>query len=148
MTRPPPRVVLDTSVVVSALVFLDGPAARLRVAWQAQRCVPLASRATTAELIRVLAYPKFRLTEAEQGDLLADWLPWVEVVKVPDPPPRVPPCRDPADRPFLELAVAGRARVLVTGDGDLLALDGRQGLPPVVRLEPFLASLGLDSPRR
>ena len=34
----------------------------------------------------------------------------------------VPACRDPFDRPFLELALWGRADVLVTGDGDLLAL--------------------------
>ena len=40
----------------------------------------------------------------------------------PDPPPPVPHCRDPFDRPFLELALAGRADALVTGDADLLAL--------------------------
>jgi predicted nucleic acid-binding protein len=38
------------------------------------------------------------------------------------PLPTVPACRDPHDRPFLELAVAGKANYLVTGDTDLLDL--------------------------
>lgn len=38
------------------------------------------------------------------------------------PSPAVPECRDPFDRPFLILAIAGRADILVTGDRDLLAL--------------------------
>jgi putative PIN family toxin of toxin-antitoxin system len=118
----PPRVVLDTNVVLSALVFGGGVSARLRRAWQDGLCTPLVSAATTHELIRVLAYPKFRLDAAQQDELLADYLPWTRVVRVPQPPPRVPDCRDTADTMFLHLATAGRARVLVTGDKDLLAL--------------------------
>ena len=53
--------------------------------------------------------------------MLADYLPWCETATVSGPL-AVPDCRDPFDRPFLELALAGRADVLVTGDGDLLAL--------------------------
>ena len=56
------RLVLDTNVLVSALQFLSGTVSWLRDAWQAQAVVPLASRDTTAELIRVLSYPKFQLT--------------------------------------------------------------------------------------
>lgn len=41
---------------------------------------------------------------------------------MPDPPPAVPDCRDPADKPFLELARAWQADALVTGDADLLTL--------------------------
>jgi hypothetical protein len=52
----------------------------------------------------VLAYPKFKLTPGEQHDLLADYLPWAEIFRVPDPPPRAPACRDPHDLPFLQLA--------------------------------------------
>src|SRR5947207_420118 len=65
-----PRVVLDTNVVLSALLFGAGVAGRVRVGWQSGRFVPLASAATARELVRVLAYPKFRLTAAEQEDLL------------------------------------------------------------------------------
>jgi putative PIN family toxin of toxin-antitoxin system len=73
------------------------------------------------ELIRVLSYPKFQLTVGEQEDLIAEYLPWCEKIMVTHPP-TVPSCRDPSDRPFLELALQSRADALVTGDGDLLAL--------------------------
>ena len=131
------RVVLDTNVVLSALLFGGGPAARVRAGWQAGRFVPLASTATAQELVRVLAYPKFRLNTNEQQDLLADYLPWVRAVRVPDPPPAVPACRDPLDLPFLHLAVAGRARVLVSGDRDLLVLADAPGLCPVRGIDAF-----------
>jgi predicted nucleic acid-binding protein len=57
-----PRVVLDTNVVVSALVFGTGRLAEMRIAWQGERLLPLVSKATVEELLRVLAYPKFQLT--------------------------------------------------------------------------------------
>lgn len=109
-------------MVLSALVFSSGATARLRQAWQAGLLLPLVSTATVQELMRVLAYPKFKLSAAEQHELLADYLPFAAVVSVPEPPPRVPDCRDPHDLPFLHLAAAGAAELLVTGDGDLLAL--------------------------
>lgn len=119
MTRP--RLVLDTNVLVSALVFPTGSTSWLRAAWQSGTVRPLASHETTTELIRVLAYPKFRLGKDERDDLLADYLPWCETVVVRDVS-AVPDCRDRHDHAFLALASAGRADALVTGDGDLLAL--------------------------
>ena len=133
----PPHVVLDTNVVLSALLFGAGPAARVRTGWQSARFVPLASTATAQELVRALSYPKFRLSAAEQAELLADFMPYVEVVEISNPPPQVPPCRDPHDLPFLHLAVAGKARALVSGDRDLLALAGARGLCPVLSVEAF-----------
>lgn len=135
--KAPPRVVLDNNVVLSALLFGGGLPARVRAGWQSARFVPLASAATAQELVRVLAYPKFRLTAAEQQDLLADYLPWVQVVRIPEPPPIAPPCRDPFDLPFLHLAIAGRAQALVSGDKDLLALAGARGVCPVLSVEAF-----------
>ena len=67
-----PRAVLDTNVVLSALVFAGGAAARLRHAWQTRALLPLVSTATIRELIRVLAYPKFKLDVRAQEELLAD----------------------------------------------------------------------------
>jgi uncharacterized protein len=139
--KAPPRVVLDTNVVLSALLLGGGSAARIRVGWQAGQFVPLASAATARELMRVLAYPKFGLAAGEQQDLLADYLPWVQVVPIPDPPPAVPPCRDPFDLPFLHLAIAGRAQALVSGDKDLLALAGTRGRCPVLSVEAFCCQL-------
>ena len=122
MTRP--RIVVDTNVLLSALLFHQGQVAWLRHAWQTGAVRPLASRETTEELIRVLAYPKFKLTDADREDLLGDYLPWCETVTMPSKT-KVPDCRDPFDRPFLALALAAKADALITGDKDLLELaDG------------------------
>ena len=59
-----PRAVLDTNIVLSALVFTHGRAVALRDAWQAGRCEPHVSKATAGELIRVLGYPEFKLTNS------------------------------------------------------------------------------------
>jgi predicted nucleic acid-binding protein len=60
----PPVVVLVTNLVLSALISASGQLALLRSAWQAGRFNPLASRATASELMRVLGYPKFKLSPA------------------------------------------------------------------------------------
>jgi putative PIN family toxin of toxin-antitoxin system len=91
-------------------------------------------------LVRVLAYPKFRLSPTEQDELLADYLPYAEIVRIPQQPPTVPHCRDALDLPFMHLAVAGKAQVLVTGDRDLLAVAAefeRQSLCPILTLDAF-----------
>ena len=85
-SRMTPRWVLDTNVLLSALLFPAGRVTWLRDAWRAETVLPLASRATIAELIRVLSYAKFRLTDREREDLLGDYLPYCESVVVSDPP--------------------------------------------------------------
>lgn len=120
-----PRVVLDTNTVLSALVFSHGRVAALRDAWRNGTCEPLISTSTADELIRALAYPKFKLDPVEQSELLADYLPWCRTVVIPDEPPKTPPCRDPFDIPFLQLAVVGKADFLVTGDADLLSIKAK-----------------------
>jgi putative PIN family toxin of toxin-antitoxin system len=136
----PLRVVIDTNVVLSALVFGKGTTARLRAAWQGGHCLPLVSTATAQELVRVLAYPKFRLDAQQQQELLADYLPYAEAVRIPQSPPTVPVCRDPFDMPFLHLAVAGRADALITGDADLLTL-ACMGRCPIMTPEAFVSGL-------
>lgn len=134
------RVVLDTNVVLSALVFGGGTAGLVRQAWQRGDFVPLVSTATAQELVRVLAYPKFRLSAAEQDELLADYLPYAQAVRIPSPPPLVPECRDALDAPFMQLALVGKAKVLVSGDRDLLAIATefeRMSACPILPLEAF-----------
>ena len=117
----PLRTVFDTNVLVSALLFSAAGMSWMRRMWRSRAILPLASRETASELIRVLGYPRFSLTRREQEDLLADYLPYCESVAVDEPPP-LPDCRDPRDGPFLALALAGKADALVTGDADLLEL--------------------------
>jgi len=116
------RVVLDTNIVLSALLFSAGRLAWVRHAWQRQQVQPLVCRDTVNELLRVLAYPKFKLTQTEQRNLLADFLPYTDVVDLPEPWPDLPACRDSQDQVFLVLAHVGKAGFLVTGDADILAL--------------------------
>lgn len=138
--RAAPRVVLDTNVVLSALVFKHGRLASLRHAWHDERCLPLVSQATVAELVRALSYPKFRLSGDEQQELLADYLPFCVAVRMPTKPPRTPVCRDPFDVPFLQLARVGRADYLVTGDQDLLSLADEFS-SPIIAAQTFLSQL-------
>lgn len=134
-----PAVVLDTNVVLSALLF-TGSLGALREAWHSGRCRPLASKPTISELVRALAYPKFKLTPDDQRELLADYLPCCTTVRMPKKAPEVPACRDPLDGPFLELAIVGKADYLVTGDKDLLSL-ARSFACPIVTVERFIELL-------
>ena len=135
-----PRVVIDTNLVLSALAFAQGRLAPLRQAWQSSRIHPLVSRSTVLELMRVLAYPKFKLTPNEQQELLADYLPCCITARIPSPPPKVPACRDAYDLPFLHLALAGKAAMLITGDRDLLAVADKFACP-IVTAERFIDTL-------
>jgi len=137
-----PRVVIDTNLVLSALVFAQGRLSPLRLAWQGTHCQPLISSVTAAELIRVLAYPKFKLTTEDQQELLADYLPYCTAVRMPVKPPATPDCRDKFDLPFLQLAVAGKADYLVSGDQDLLSIEG-QFICPILTADQFIKTLNL-----
>ncbi|RZU99089.1 putative toxin-antitoxin system toxin component, PIN family [Spiribacter vilamensis] len=126
-----PRVVLDTNCLVSALLFSNRRTDWLRTGWQARRFIPLASHATAAELLRVLAYPKFQLSADEQEALLADYLPWVETITVTTAGRALPAIDDPDDRMFLLLADVADANALVSGDKHLQAVKGEFSIPIV-----------------
>ncbi len=135
-----PRVVIDTNLVLSALVFAKGRVTPLRLAWQNQQIQPLVSKTTAAELIRVLQYPKFKLSPADQQELLGDYLPYCQTITIPEPPPVTPDCRDVFDVPFLQLAITGEAQALITGDQDLLCLASYFTCP-ILTAEQFLQTL-------
>ena len=72
--------------------------------------------------MRVLGYPKFKLSSDDREQLLADYLPYCRSVRIPARLPKLPQRRDANDQMFLELAAVGKADLLVTGDKDLLVL--------------------------
>lgn len=137
---PARRAVLDTNVVLSALLFSQGRLARLRLAWQQASFHPIVSRDTAEELMRALAYPKFKLAADDQRELLSDYLSYCTPVATPVNLPRTPACRDPFDVPFLQLAMVGKADYLVTGERNLLSLKGRIRCP-IITADVFLRSL-------
>jgi putative PIN family toxin of toxin-antitoxin system len=115
------RAVFDTNVVVSALVF-GGRLAWIRDGWASGALVPVICRQTIQELLRVLACPKFRLSDGDQAILLEDYLPFAAIVVLPNPLPPLPvTCRDRSDSIFISLAMAASVP-LVTGDADLVVL--------------------------
>jgi len=114
------RVVLDTNVVVSSLLF-TGISTKLVPLWQSGVITPLVSRSILEEYWRVLSYPKFKLTDAEiKGLIQEELVPYAEVI-TPRRRLRVVE-RDPSDDKFVECAVAGKARVIISGDKDLLTI--------------------------
>jgi predicted nucleic acid-binding protein len=66
--------------------------------------------------------------------------PRVVRVAIPAKAPRTPPCPDPFDVPFLQLAIVGKAKAIVSGDEDLIGIKSKL-LCPIVTLEAFLAAL-------
>jgi putative PIN family toxin of toxin-antitoxin system len=114
------RVVLDTNVLVSALLF-GGKVGMLRELWKSGRIIPLISKETFAEFRKVLSYPKFKLSQREIRAILNDEiLPFVEAVEITKQVTGI--CRDPKNDMFLAVANCSGASHLVTGDQDLLIL--------------------------
>jgi len=130
-----PRLVFDTNVVVSAVLFLATVPARALELGQAVGRL-LVSDETVEELRRVLMRTKFdRYVRSDErarflGRVLDDAM-LVEIIESIDD------CRDPKDNKFLELAVSGDATHLVTGDDDLLVLHPFRGVA-IVTPQAFL----------
>ena len=124
--RTPKRVVVDTNVFVSGLLRLSSVPGRA-AAQAMDEAVLLVSQATLSELADILAQSKFdRYVSLEQRlrfiSLIANKAEFVPVIHV------VGECRDPKDDKFLEVALNGRADVIITGDDDLLALHAWRGI--------------------
>jgi putative PIN family toxin of toxin-antitoxin system len=113
--------VLDANVLVSALAF---PSSTPRKAFDLAivRGSILVSDETLLELCQTLRRPRLAryFGRAEQEVFLAMLASEATLVQVSE---RISVCRDPRDDRFLELAIAGEATHLITGDRDLLALD-------------------------
>lgn len=132
------RAVLDTNVVVSALLF-SGPPSRLISAWQSGRLRLVVSAPILDEYIRVLAYPKFKLTNTEiRGLLEEELIPFIETVTAV--PTNIPDLRDPDDAKFITCAVAAGVRWLVSGDDDLLSLHHVESVD-ILSVTAFLQQL-------
>jgi len=120
------RCVVDTSVFVSAAVFsLSVP--RQAVKKALKEGVLIFSDCTMDELKEVLFRSKFDLYVSRHeravflGQLgaVAEFVPIVQLIRE---------CRDPKDDKFLEVALNGKADLIITGDADLLTLHRWRGI--------------------
>jgi uncharacterized protein len=119
------RLVLDTNVVISGILFSGSIPHRALL--RAQEFRVLASEATRLELIEVIGRSRFdRYVESDiRQALAAEYLRACEMVEIASP---IRACRDPRDDKFIEVAVHGRADLILTGDEDLLALHPFRGV--------------------
>lgn len=107
------RVVLDTNVLVSALLSPDGPPARALALIATRRVDLLVDDRILAEYEQVLRRPKFSMEPRTVSELLQQLEALAEYVP-PAPCPATLP--DPGDLKFLECASAGLADCIVTGN--------------------------------
>lgn len=120
------RVVIDTNVIISALLF-GGTPGELIALWKTDAICPLASRQIIDEYLRVLVYPKFRLTENEIGYLLyREVLPHFEIVSSVRGSSVV--TADHSDDKFIWCALTGKAEYIISSDKHLLSLRSHQGI--------------------
>ncbi len=124
------RVVLDTNVVVSGLIF-GGLPSRILTAWTEGAFALVASPPVLDEYRRVgreLAKGRHPLNEALDA-LLASLAVHATIVNAPLLPAQV--SADPDDDKFLAAAIAGEATWLVSGDKHLLHVTGWRGITVV-----------------
>jgi len=120
------RLVVDTNVFVSA-IMLSGSVPSQSVDKALDSGILLFSEVTMSELAEVLYRPKFNryVSLERRGAFLgrlgtvAESVPIIQVVRE---------CRDPKDDKFLEVALNGRADLIITGDADLLGMHPWRGI--------------------
>jgi len=116
------RVVLDTGILIAALITRETPPDLIYQAWRKKKFELITSEWQLSEFRRVSRYPKLRkyLVPSEAGNMI-NGLRYQALVLTDLPALEISP--DPDDNPVLAMAVAGEADFLVSGDKrDLLAL--------------------------
>jgi putative PIN family toxin of toxin-antitoxin system len=138
------RVVVDTNILVRALIMPQGSVGPMLLRLRQGDFTLLYSQPLLEELVDVLNRPRIRhkygLTDGDIETVISLILLRGEAVT---PEQRITACRDPKDDRFLEVAVAGKADVIVSGDEDLLMLHPFADiriLPPAA----FLRMLDID----
>lgn len=129
--------VFDTNVLVSALLFTNSsPRKALELALESGKI--LISTQTINELNNVLSRAKFeRYISAEKRErFLFSLVKNSILIEIKE---TIYECRDPKDNKFLELAINGKATMIISGDKDLLILNPFRGIP-ILTVSQFLNS--------
>jgi putative PIN family toxin of toxin-antitoxin system len=133
--------VIDTGVLVSALIKPGGATGEVLYALRDGRLTVIYSTDTLVEIIDVLGRPAFR---AKYHIMPEDITALVNLIRLRGelvtPQKKISACRDPKDNKFLEATLAGEADCIVSGDADLLALTPFEDIP-ILRPAEILAKL-------
>ncbi len=135
------RAVVDTNILVRALIKPNGTVGPVLSLLRDGRYVLLYSEQLLEELVDLLARPRLRnkyplSDETVEASLQLILLRGEKVC----PQREIRLCRDPKDDKFLEVAAAGQAAIIVSGDEDLLILNPFEDIP-IVPPRDFLARL-------
>lgn len=135
------RAVIDTGVLVSALIRKQGTTGDVLRALRDGRFTAIYTTDIVVEIIDVLGRAKFRAKYHIEPD---DITTLVNLIRLRGelvvPNKKVTACRDPKDDKFLEAAIAAQADCIVSGDADLLDMTPFQETP-ILRPAEFLARL-------
>ena len=136
------RVVLDTGILIAALITNDTPPALIYQAWRKKRFELVTSEWQLDEFRRVSRYSKLRrfLKPAEAGNLVNGLRHQATVLGTL---PTVELSPDPDDDPVLAMVNASQARYLVTGDKKDLLASGTIGSTHIVTARQFVDALGI-----
>ena len=133
------RAVIDTGVLVSALVRRQGVTGQILSALRDGRFVAIYTTSMLVEVVEVLGRAPFRAKYHIHPEDIAVLIDLIRLRgELVIPRRSVTACRDPKDDRFLEAGLAGEADAIVSGDADLLALTPFEGIP-ILRAAEFLA---------
>ena len=135
------RVVLDTNILIGALITTGTPPDRLYRAWLRGEMELVTSAAQLAELAEVLARPRLqKYLDADEAEAIVGNMRARALVL--EAPPDVDLSPDPKDNPILAAAIAGKADLIVSGDKrHMLALGEVEGIA-IVTARDALDRLG------
>jgi putative PIN family toxin of toxin-antitoxin system len=137
------RAVVDTNILIRAVIRPLGTVGPVLLRLRQGEYILPHSRPLLEELVDVSNRPrirdKYRLTDQDIQTVLGLILLCGEAVTATE---QIAACRDPKDDKFLEVAVAGKADVIVSGDEDLLTLHPYADIP-IVPPSAFLRMLDL-----
>jgi hypothetical protein len=134
------RVVLDTGILIAALITADTPPDQVYQAWRKKRFMLITSAWQLEEFRRASRYERVKkfLKPTEAGNLVNGLKRHATVLAEL---PEVDLSRDPQDNPVIAMAVAGQADYLVTGDRRGLLSLKRAGNTRIVTPAEFLRIL-------
>ena len=129
------RIVLDTNILIGALITKGTPPDALYQAWLRGEIELVTSTAQMAEVADVLARPRLqRYIDTDEAVAIVENIDTRALIL--DAPPDVDLSPDPKDNPILAAAIAGKADLIVSGDKKhMLALGEVEGIPIVTARE-------------
>jgi uncharacterized protein len=122
------RVILDTNVLVSGLMFPQSVPGSAVAVWREGRFDLVLTLAQLEEIGRVPAYPKIRKILRWDDEAIGRFLRQLYLRALVQPAAQALEVRDLDDLHLLQTLAAGAAELLVTGDDDLLALRERYAI--------------------